>query len=210
MTDHHEIRQPATENAGARAGSGDPTLDRLARVLRSPETLSAGFDARLMDAVRAAPHPRRAPARVLHLSPRAALAAAAGIALVAFLGGRASAGRAGAALAPAPHAASVAEAARESGGSDTVHVVRFVFIAPSAERVALVGDFNDWDRDATPLTPTGAGGAWSAAVVLPPGRHEYAFIVNGTTWRADPSTPLTVHDDFGTTSSIVTVGSRAG
>jgi 1,4-alpha-glucan branching enzyme len=76
--------------------------------------------------------------------------------------------------------------------------------------VALVADFNDWNRAATPLRPTRAGGAWSVSVALPPGRHEYAFIVNGRTWAADPSTPLTVHDDFGTTSSILTVGARAG
>lgn len=201
MTDHHDMHEP-------RDGAGNPAIDRLARALRAPETLSAGFDARLMDAVRAGPHPSRVPTRVLHLSPRAALAAAAGIALAAFLGGRASAMRD--ATAVDGRAPRVALAAASAPARDTVHVVRFVLIAPSAASVALVGDFNDWNREATPLRPTGAGGAWSAAVVLPPGRHEYAFIVNGTTWRADPSTPLTVHDDFGTTSSIVTVGTRAG
>lgn len=202
MTDHHEIVPPDSGEPR------DPAIERLARPLRASERLSEGFDARLMAAVRAAPRPGQASTRVLHLSPRAALAAAAGIALAAFLGGRASTG-AGARDARVAERRGAA-AAPSAATTDTVHVVRFVLIAPSATRVALVGDFNDWDRSATPLAPTGAGGAWSAAVVLPPGRHEYAFIVNGVTWMADPSTPVTVHDDFGTTSSIVTVGARAG
>lgn len=192
--------------------AGDDELDarlaEMARVLRAPESLSAGFDARLLGAVRAGPHPvRRAASDVLRLSPRRALAAAAAIAAVAFLGGLvagrgASPGSARTAVVPATSVASAAE-------GDTVHVVRFLFIAPAARSVAIVGDFNGWSRTATPLAPTGAGGAWSATVALPVGQHQYAFIVNDSTWTTDPSTPLTVHDDFGTTSSIVSVGSGA-
>lgn len=209
MTDHHDIVPPDSGEPR------DPEIERLARPLRAAETLSPAFDARLMAAVRAAPRPRRAPTRVLHLSTPAALAAAAAIAVAAFLGGRASVGGSaeatGARAVPSERVASLPAAATPaSPGHDTVHVVRFVFIAPSAASVTLVGDFNDWDRAATPLRPTGAGGAWSVSVALQPGRHEYAFIVNGRTWTADPSTPLTVHDDFGTTSSILTVGARAG
>jgi 1,4-alpha-glucan branching enzyme len=92
---------------------------------------------------------------------------------------------------------------------DTVHVVRFILVAPSAASVALVGDFNNWDRTATRLTPAGTGGLWTASVALPPGRHEYAFIVNGSQWMADPAAATTVEDDFGTTSSIITIGERA-
>jgi hypothetical protein len=43
-------------------------------------------------------------------------------------------------------------------------------------------------------------------VALTPGRHEYAFIVNGTRWVADPLAVKT-SDDFGTESSVIRVAS---
>jgi 1,4-alpha-glucan branching enzyme len=89
---------------------------------------------------------------------------------------------------------------------DTVHVVRFVLVAPTARHVALVGDFNDWDRTATRLRQTGSDGVWTASISLPPGRHQYAFIVDDTQWRVDPAATLSVDDEFGTTTSIISVG----
>jgi 1,4-alpha-glucan branching enzyme len=86
-----------------------------------------------------------------------------------------------------------------------VTLVQFVLVAPDARRVALVGDFNDWDPAATPLRAS-AGGAWSAAVQLSPGRHRYAFVVDGVRWLADPAAPPAPDDDFGTPGSVVTVG----
>jgi hypothetical protein len=84
-------------------------------------------------------------------------------------------------------------------------VVQFVFIAQGASSVALVGDFNDWDATSTPMRPALQGGLWSVAVPLPPGRHRYAFLVNGSRWLPDPAAPR-AQDDFGTPSSVVTVG----
>ena len=92
---------------------------------------------------------------------------------------------------------------------DTTYVVRFVLHAPAASSVALVGDFNNWNRNAVHLMPTGRDGLWTASVVVPVGRHEYAFIVDGTRWTADPHAELRVADDFGIESSILTVGERA-
>ncbi len=88
---------------------------------------------------------------------------------------------------------------------DTVHLVRFVFVAPEAKSVALVGNFNSWDRSAVQLTRSEAGGAWTATVPLPSGRHEYAFLVDGDRWAADPNARATVEDEFGVASSVVTV-----
>ncbi|HTL96484.1 MAG TPA: isoamylase early set domain-containing protein [Gemmatimonadaceae bacterium] len=90
--------------------------------------------------------------------------------------------------------------------TDTVRIVRFVLHAPSASSVALVGDFNDWQRGATPLRPAGAAGVWAVSLPLPPGLHQYAFIVDGTRWTPDPATSTTVTDDFGTTTSVIAVG----
>ena len=85
-------------------------------------------------------------------------------------------------------------------------MVRFVIAAPGAMRVSVVGDFNDWDADATPLAPAASGGGvWTVEVPLAPGRHEYAFVVDGTDWRPDPAAPSTAAGEYGVSNSVVTV-----
>jgi 1,4-alpha-glucan branching enzyme len=91
---------------------------------------------------------------------------------------------------------------------DTVQLVRFVFVEPRASTVELVGDFNAWARGSTELKRTGAPGVWEVSVPLSPGRHEYAFIINGSRWVADPLAVKT-SDDFGTESSVIRIGTRA-
>lgn len=84
---------------------------------------------------------------------------------------------------------------------------KFVAIAPQATRVALVGDFNDWDPTRTPMQPLATSGAtWTAVVPLAPGRYRYGFIVDGSRWMADRAAPLAADDDFDAPSSVVTVG----
>ena len=94
-----------------------------------------------------------------------------------------------------------------AGASSTheVRLVQFVLLAPKASRVAVVGDFNDWDPSATPLARLG-GGSWVAAIPVSPGRHVYAFIVDGDRWVSDPATPLAPEDDFGIRNSVIVVG----
>jgi len=104
--------------------------------------------------------------------------------------------------------------AHDARTRDTVHVIRFVFVDRAAQSVSLVGDFNNWSREMTPLVPTANGDAWTVTVTLPPGRHEYAFIVRDAKagrerWAADPLAP-TLQDEFGTVSSVVQVGQPAG
>lgn len=91
---------------------------------------------------------------------------------------------------------------------DTVHMVRFVFVAPDAKSVALVGDFNGWDRTAFQLARAKVGGPWTATAALPAGRHEYAFLVDGVRWVADSSASSIVEDEFGVESSIITIQSQ--
>jgi len=79
--------------------------------------------------------------------------------------------------------------------------VRFALVAPAGE-VALVGDFNDWDPRAQPLTRQ--DGAWSVTLRLRPGRYRYAFVVDGDHWFNDPNHPA-AQDEFGTPTSVITV-----
>ena len=136
--------------------------------------------------------------RTIHISYSAVTAVAAAVIL-----GVAGA-LAGRALSGPPNAAHTVASA--TARTDTVHIVRFVLMAPSASSVSLVGDFNDWQRGATPLRPAGAAGVWAVSVPLPRGLHQYAFIVDGTRWTPDPATSTTVTDDFGTTTSVIAVG----
>jgi hypothetical protein len=170
-------------------------LARAVDELRRPLDLGPALDARIMAAVAAEPargrRPRpgavaiaRAPAH-LRLSPLAGLAAAA--ALVAVLWWRPGAGGD---VATAPRPAEV----------------QFVFVEPGAAAVAVVGDFNDWDPAAHPLERARAGGLWTVTIPLTPGRHRYAFIVDGRRWVPDPGAPRAAGDDFDTPSSVVTVG----
>jgi hypothetical protein len=82
--------------------------------------------------------------------------------------------------------------------------VQFVFVHAGAQRVALVGDFNDWDGRATQMTRA-TDGVWSVVLPLRPGRFAYSFVVDGQLWFADPQAPLETND-FGRPSSVVYVG----
>ena len=182
----------------------DEFAERIAQPLRAPEVLAPDFEARLMLQARAelARH-RAVPARrswwttrrMVMASPLAGLALAAGITALAAISTLTVARRA------TPQAASVAVL------HDTVQLVRFVFADSSARTVSLVGDFNGWARERTPLHATARAGVWSVSVPLTPGRHEYAFIVNGERWVADPLSPGN-RDEFGTESSVLLLASN--
>jgi hypothetical protein len=191
----------------------DPYVEWIAREAKRPVAVDPMAVQRIMGAVRAEPAPRKArlswrrllEARPLSVSP--ALGAALAAALVGigvFVGAQFSRGGQFPVTGPAPQ---VPEP--QAPKSDTVRVIKFVLVAPQAATVSLVGDFNEWDAKATPMTRTPTGGMWSVAVPLTPGRHVYAFVVNGangTQWVADPSAPLAPEDGLGAPNSVVLVG----
>jgi hypothetical protein len=144
-------------------------------------------------------------ARPVRVSPLGGLAAAAGLAGLILLSSHALEGP-----APVAQTGSVPEVAGAPVASiaPATQSVQFVLAAPGASQVSLVGDFNDWDDSATPLRPTADGAVWSVTVPLAPGRHEYAFVVDGTQWMPDPTAPPSAGADFGKPNSVVTVGSR--
>ncbi len=84
--------------------------------------------------------------------------------------------------------------------------VRFSVSAPSAKRVSLVGDFNSWNPAAVPMR-RGSSDVWVVDVRLEPGRHVFAFSIDGSI-RADSAAPRAVEDDFGVPGSVVVVPGR--
>lgn len=92
--------------------------------------------------------------------------------------------------------------------SDSAYV-KFVLYAPAAHQVELAGTFNRWDPAATPLARAGTEGVWTVTVALPVGQHQYAFVVDGQRWVADPAAPA-VDDGFGRRNSIMNVNPASG
>jgi hypothetical protein len=97
--------------------------------------------------------------------------------------------------------------ARTVDGDDR-EIVRFTLAAPNAAHVALVGSFNEWNPVATPLIRDRATGTWIVSLRLRPGRHVYAFVVDGDV-KADPAAPRAADDDFGSSNSVVLVSGSA-
>ncbi|HLQ57907.1 MAG TPA: isoamylase early set domain-containing protein [Gemmatimonadales bacterium] len=88
--------------------------------------------------------------------------------------------------------------------STNVVFVRFMLHAPGAKSVTVAGTFNQWDQNAAPLIPAGTDGVWTTTLALPVGQHQYAFVVDGRRWVADPAAPA-IDDGFGRRNSVVAV-----
>jgi len=186
----------------------DPLIARVAAELRRRPPAPPDFEARVMAAVRRLPPslPARAwtwlrEPRTLAVSPLGGLAAAAGLAALVIVGAWAA--------TRSPAAGGAARvAAAPAAARDTHTLVTFVFMAPGARTVTVAGDFDGWDRVQMPMRRD-ASGLWTLDVPLPPGRYQYAFVVDGRRFVADPAAPRAVGDDFGQPTSVVTVAAGA-
>ena len=158
---------------------GEQALRLLESVDRSPSHIAV--EQRVMDAVRRLGVPRRSVDWRVRFRPWLAGAALAAAAVLAFV------------MLPR----------RAADPGDPM--VRFVLYAPNAHAVVLAGSFNDWNTDAAPLARAAAG-VWTITLQVPPGQHQYAFVVDGR-WVADPAAPA-VDDGFGRRNSILAVGAR--
>jgi 1,4-alpha-glucan branching enzyme len=66
-----------------------------------------------------------------------------------------------------------------------------------ARQVELAGSFNNWQWGELVMDKTADG--WELPYVLPPGNHEYKYIVDGK-WTPDPENPYTIGNDRYTNS----------
>jgi len=185
----------------------DEAFVKVVDVLKEPVRIAPDLTIRVMAEIEQFPVPGAEPTPTplrfawarrrltLRLSPLGALATAAGLAAVVLAGSRIA----------APGETSGLQGAGEA--AESMRPTQFVLVAPQAASVTVVGDFNDWNPSATPLASAngGGGGVWWVTVPLPPGRYRYAFVVDGTTWLADPEASAVEHE-FGRPSSVVTIG----
>ncbi|MBD3335300.1 MAG: hypothetical protein GF355_07260 [Candidatus Eisenbacteria bacterium] len=189
---------PADARAFEERMTQDPRLARQLRLMRRMDDwlerdiagapdLSGRIQSQLEGARSAAPAARRR--RPVWIGALAAAAAAA-VLLVWWLP------RDEAVVQPAEEAL---QAKVEELAPETAH--EFSLTAPGAEEVCLVGSFNRWEVCATPLEPAGDG-RWRVSLELPPGRHEYMFVVDSR-WRTDPNAPVHVDDGFGNRNAVI-------
>ena len=103
------------------------------------------------------------------------------------------------------------------GGGDTTSAAPFATTTPIAggmqfdlrlpkglaANVSVVGDFNGWDATATPMVRDAKSGEWSAKITLLPGRHIYAYVVNGEKWIVDPLKPQIPDAGYGPANAVV-------
>lgn len=83
--------------------------------------------------------------------------------------------------------------------------IAFRVAAPGALSVSLGGDFNNWDPDRHPLKKM-SGGFWEKNIMLPPGRYEYKYLIDGK-WCLDPANQQSCGNCFGGRNSVIEVTS---
>jgi 1,4-alpha-glucan branching enzyme len=75
--------------------------------------------------------------------------------------------------------------------------------APTAKSVRVSGSFCDWQTQSHALKRDKAG-VWRATLSLPPGTHEYRFLVDGQ-WHDDPKCRDRIPNPFGTENCLLHV-----
>ena len=64
--------------------------------------------------------------------------------------------------------------------------IEFKLATAHGSKVSVAGTFNDWDPEKNHMNEKHGSGLYKTVIVLPPGKHEYKFVVNGE-WRTDPN-----------------------
>jgi hypothetical protein len=159
----------------------DPLLTAVVEVLRAPVDLGPALEERVLSllAREQPPEPRRAwrPGRL------AWAAVFAGVLLAAGMMTR--------------------DPPRPPRATSATRPVQLSLHTAAVRRVAVVGDFNNWDPHATMLTRRGE--QWTTTLHLRPGRYRYTFLVDDARWVADPGRSPAADPDFDRPTSLLTV-----
>ena len=82
--------------------------------------------------------------------------------------------------------------------------VTFRIEAGPESNVHLAGSFNNWNSMTHRLNRKNGNGTYSATLLLPVGRYEYKFIVDGT-WQCDPACADQTMNEHGSLNSVLEV-----
>lgn len=108
-------------------------------------------------------------------------------------------------LARAPSGLDGARSRALLGATACGDTVTFRLAAPSQAKVAVAGEFNDWDSARGLMTFEEATGTWALRLRLEPGFYQYRFVLDGE-WIEDPANPVRAHSREGFRNSVVRVG----
>jgi hypothetical protein len=93
---------------------------------------------------------------------------------------------------------------RPAARNDQLRKAHFHFKADPDRQVFLVGSFTSWNpAEAIRLAPNDDG-RHAVSILLPPGRHEYKFLVDNE-WSLDPECAECVPNAFGTANHVIEV-----
>ncbi len=196
-----------------------PFIEAIASELRRSVRLDPQFDDRVMAAIETPEvitlHPRVLRPwilrpRTISVSPIGAFAAAAALVGIIALGvWRLEGGAPASAVAnTSASGAPLVNVANRSGNDESVRFVhQFLIVAPSAKKVALVGDFNDWNGAQTLMTRVNDQGMWSVSLPLSIGLHQFQYVVDDTLRLNDPTLPKT-EEEFGSANSVISISAR--
>jgi hypothetical protein len=185
----------------------DPYVEWIAREARRPVVTDQAARDRIMASVRAEPLPQRhlhlweriLEPRSVRISPAGSTLIAAGLVGIGVVAGMFTHNRDGGSPVGPPLAA-IAQTQLPVSNVP----VKFIYVAPQAAKVSVVGDFNGWDSTKTPMVRAANSGVWTVELPLAAGRHLYSIVVDGS-WNADPTAPLAPDDGFGHANSVKVV-----
>jgi hypothetical protein len=194
----------------------DELIQRAARPLKALPVTNPLATARIVAAVRA--RRAQAPSRLALLAqwmrePTLSAASAGFLAAAALVAGFVARGAVRTVDGSSPQATTTAETpvpvgaapAQPAANTHGEVAVAFLFEARNAKSVAVVGDFNNWDATSSPMKRFGSDGPWTTTVRAKPGRHVYAFLIDGSTVVADPRAPRARDLDYGGDASVLMV-----
>jgi chromosome partitioning protein len=99
----------------------------------------------------------------------------------------------------------LAQARQQERASQSTEVPkRFIFHAPEAKTVRIVGSFNDWRPTEDYSMERNKDGVWSKTVRLVPGEYQYKYIVDDM-WIEDKHNPKVTNDPYGGRNSIIEI-----
>lgn len=75
--------------------------------------------------------------------------------------------------------------------------------ASGAEKVQLLGDFNNWDKSAEPMTKLKSND-FTATLELETGKeYQFRYYIDGSIWKNDPQADYFVANTFGEENGVI-------
>ncbi|MCH2449567.1 MAG: glycogen-binding domain-containing protein [Gracilimonas sp.] len=81
--------------------------------------------------------------------------------------------------------------------------VRFIYVDENANKIAIAGDFNDWQPYELTEQQVNGKDVWTGFFAMPRGENKYMFVVNGENWVTDPLATMYEDDGFGNKNAII-------